>query len=133
MKYKIFISKADGAAGQLCNPVPARIIGGTEIGAPNCACTITFLVIGPYSSELEAKNVQLYMTTKFFRFLVGIRKNKNMYYDNYSFVPVLDFTQEWTDEKLFDEFGLNQQERDYINKMIAPLSFNSDEEIEEET
>ena len=131
--WKVFASKADGAAGQLCNPVPARIIGGTEIGAPNCACTITFLVIGPYSSELEAKNVQLYMTTKFFRFLVGIRKNKNMYYDNYSFVPVLDFTQEWTDEKLFDEFGLNQQERDYINKMIAPLSVNSDEEIEEET
>ena len=56
-----------------------------------------------------------------------------MYYDNYSFVPVLDFTQEWTDEKLFDEFGLNQQERDYINKMIAPLSVNSDEEIEEAT
>lgn len=131
--WKVFASKADGAAGQLCNPVPARIIGSTEIGAPNSVCTITFLVIGPFGTEPIARNVQNYMTTKFFRFLVGVRKNKNMYYDNYSFVPKLDFKEEWTDEKLYDKYGLDSSERAYIDKMIAAYSAPAEEEdIQEE-
>lgn len=45
--WKVFISKADGAAGQIGNPIPARIIGKAEIGYPNMICTETFLAIGP--------------------------------------------------------------------------------------
>lgn len=120
-KYKVFASKADGAAGQLCNPVPARIIGVSEYGAPNSICTETFLAIGPFDSEIEAKNVMDYMKTKFFRFLVGIRKLKNMSQETYSFVPNLDFNKKWTDETLYKEFGLEKSEIDYIESMIAAM------------
>ena len=30
----------------------------------------------------------------------------------------MDFSQKWTDEKLFDEFGLTQEERNFIKEYI---------------
>lgn len=121
LKWKVFISKADGAAGQLCNPIPARIMGAGVLGAPNSICTITFLAVGPYDTEVEAKNVISYMATKFFRFLVGIRKNKNMYYDNFMFVPVVDFSKTWTDNELYAKYDLTKDEIAYIESMIKSL------------
>ncbi|MDY5609296.1 MAG: Eco57I restriction-modification methylase domain-containing protein, partial [Sodaliphilus sp.] len=72
-KWKVFVSKADGAAGQLGNPIPARIIGKAELGDPFTICTETFLAVGPFNSRQETVNVMKYFTTKFFRFLVGVR------------------------------------------------------------
>ena len=79
----IFISKADGAAGQIGYPVPARKLGKSEIAGVNTACTETFLRIGPFDSEQECRNVKSYIETKFFRCLVGARKNKNMTQSTY--------------------------------------------------
>ncbi len=119
--WKVFISKADGAAGQLGNPVPAKIIGKAELGAPNTICTETFLAITPFSSQEEAINAIKYMETKFFRFMVGMRKLKNMTRDTYQFVPMQDFNESWTDEKLYRKYGLNQEEIDFIESMIKPM------------
>lgn len=118
-KYKIFVSKADGAAGQIGLPVPARIIGKTEFGDLNTVCTETFLAIGPFNSIEETQNVQNYMKTKFFRFLVGSRKNKNMTQDTYMFAPVVDFSINWTDEMLYKEFDLDVEQINYIEHMIT--------------
>ncbi len=118
-KYKLFVSKADGAAGQIGNPIPARIIGKAELGDVNQVCTETFLVVGPFESQIQMINVQNYMKTKFFRFLVGARKNKNMTQDTYSYVPILNFDLQWDDEKLYREFNLNHDEISYIEMMIT--------------
>ncbi len=141
--WKVFISKADGAAGQLGNPMPARIIGKSELGEPGMVCTDTFLAVGPFATKTEAENARKYMATKFLRFLVGIRKLKNMTQDTYSFVPVQDFTTktfapnrapggmhsiDWTgtvdeiDSQLYEAYGLSDRERQYIESMIKPLS-----------
>ena len=120
-KYKIFISKADGAAGQIGFPVPARIIGKAVICGPNVACTETFLRVGPFDNEETAKNVKAYMETKFFRALVGARKNKNMTQATYSFVPLQDFSKPWTDKELYAKYNLSQEEIDFIENMIAPM------------
>lgn len=117
-KWKVFVSKADGAAGQLCYPVPARIIGATMRGGYNIISTITFLAIGPFETENEAINVQKYMTTKFFRFLLGVRKLKNVYWKVFSFIPYLDFTHEWSDSDLYEKYNLTVDERKHINEMI---------------
>lgn len=119
--WRIFISKADGAAGQIGNPIPARIIGVPTIAKPFDICTETFLRVGTFNSEKEAKNVLNYMKTKFFRLLVGIRKNKNMTQDTYSFAPMQDFSEPWTDEKLYKKYGLTQAEIDFIESMIKPM------------
>jgi site-specific DNA-methyltransferase (adenine-specific) len=129
-KYKLYISKADGAAGQIGNPIPARIIGKAEEGLKQTVCTETFLVVGPFESEIEMKNAKDYMKTKFFRFLVGARKNKNMTQNTYQFVPYIDFKQSWDDTKLFAKFKLSEHQVDYINRMISDYDETSSEEIE---
>ncbi len=128
-KWKVFISKADGAAGQIGNPIPAKIIGKTEIGEPNEICTETFLAITSLNSETEVQNVTKYTLTKFFRFMVGIRKLKNMTKDTFRFVPLQDFTNnsdiDWKqsvkeiDEQLYDKYNFTDDERKFINKMIS--------------
>lgn len=117
--YKLFISKADGAAGQIGNPIPAKIIGKVEIGYPKMVCSETFLMVGPFKNEEISVNVKEYMTTKFFRFLVGIRKNKNMTSETYSFVPLIDFSNKVCDAELYRIFGLSVSEINYIEKMIS--------------
>ena len=122
---------ADGAAGQLGNPVPARIIGKTVLGDPMTICTETFLAIGPFINENEANNVSKYTETKFFRFLVGTRKLKNMTQDTYSFVPLQDFTEtsdiDWNkaisviDQQLYTKYHLTNEEITFIEKMIKTV------------
>ena len=120
-RYKIFISKADGAAGQIGYPVPARILGKSEIAGLNTACTETFLRIGPFDSEIECKNVKSYIETKFFRCLVGARKNKNMTQSTYSFVPIQDFSKPWTDKELYEKYRLDKDEIEFIESMITSM------------
>ena len=120
-KYKLFISKADGAAGQIGNPIPARIIGKAEFGDKKTICSETFLVVGPFCDKQSCNNVTAYMQTKFFRFMVGIRKNKNMTHDTYLYAPIQDFSKSWTDEELYQKYKLNNKEIDYIESMIRPM------------
>lgn len=120
-KYKLFISKADGAAGQIGNPIPAKIIGKAELGEKDVICSETFLAIGPFDSLEVTKNISVYMQTKFFRLLVGIRKNKNMTQKTYSYVPLQDFSHPWTDEMLYKKYGLTDEEIEFIESMIRPM------------
>ena len=117
-KYRLYISKADGAAGQIGQPIPARIIGKIKVGLPNTACTETFLRVGPFNNKKEMENAKKYMETKFFRLLVGARKSKNMTQSTYKFVPIQDFNEEWTDEKLYKKYELTEKEINFIEKMI---------------
>ena len=129
--WKVFVSKADGAAGQLGIPIPARIIGKAELGDCDTICTETFLAIGPFATRIEAENVIKYATTKFFRFLVGTRKLKNMTQKTYSFVPIQDFTEnsdiDWSrsideiDSQLYAKYHLTEEETAFIEKMIKPM------------
>ena len=120
-KYKLFVSKADGAAGQIGNPIPARIIGKAEFGERDMVCSETFLAVGPFHKKEEAVNVSLYMLTKFFRLLVGIRKNKNMTHKTYSYVPLQDFSHPWTDEMLYKKYGLTDDEIAFVESMICSM------------
>ena len=119
-KYKLFVSKADGAAGQLGNPIPARIIGKAEIAGPNTICSETFLCVFAHTRK-DAVNIESYMRTKFFRLLVAIRKNKNMTHDTYRYVPMQDFSKAWTDEELYKKYKLTQEEIAFIESMIKPM------------
>ena len=39
----------------------------------------------------------------------------------YQFVPKLDFTQVWTDEKLYTKFNINPEEQNYIKSIIKEM------------
>ena len=62
----------------------------------------------------------------FFRFLVVlIKSTQDVPRRVYQFVPIQDFTQSWTDEKLYKKYGLTQEEIAFIESMIRPMELES--------
>ena len=117
-KYKVYIAKAYGERGSF----PYLVIGKPFLGEPNTCCTETYLHIGPCKNVVEANSIISYMKTKFFRFLVLFKKNtQNAAKGVYSFVPLQDFSHLWTDEMLYEKYGLDAQEIAFIESMIRPM------------
>lgn len=117
-KYKIFISYAYGERGGF----PYLVIGKPFLGEQGTCCSESYLVIGPFTSKRKCVNVMSYMKTKFFRFLVLLKKNTQHATSKvYSFVPMQNFSEEWTDEKLYKKYGLTQEEIDFIESMVRPM------------
>ncbi len=117
-KYKIYISKAYGM-GDLSY---TQVIGQPFIGEKNSICTETYILIGPFESLEETKNVLTYMKTKFFRFMVSLIKNtQDCTQKVYQFVPMQDFSKPWTDEELYKKYNLTKEEIDFIESMIKPM------------
>ena len=40
------------------------------------------------------------------------------------FVPIQDFDEPWTDEKLFKKYGLTEKEIAFIDSMIRPMDLS---------
>lgn len=117
--YKILIPKAWGI-GSMVNDWLNPII----VESPSC-CTETYLVIGPFKNEKTIKNVSKYIQTRFFHFLVLLIKNtQNAMKKVYSFVPMQDFSEDWTDEKLYSKYSLTTEEINFIESMIRPTASN---------
>lgn len=70
-RHKVCISYAYGERGDF----PYLVIGKPFIMEPGVCCTETYLIINTFDSTEEARNLISYVTTKFFRFLVLLRKN----------------------------------------------------------
>ena len=120
-KWKVLISMGYGEGGET-REYPRMILGRPIIAPPNSACTETYIVVNYYDSEKEANNLESYLRTKFVRFLVGLRKNtQHITRDRFKFVPELSMKINWSDEKLYKHFNLNQKEIDFINSIIRPM------------
>jgi len=46
----------------------------------------------------------------------------------YSFVPLQDFSEPWTDEKLYAKYGLTEEEIAFIESMIRPMELNGNDD-----
>ncbi|WP_287349052.1 Eco57I restriction-modification methylase domain-containing protein [Prevotella sp.] len=92
-KYKVVISKADGAAGTIGKPIPARVIGKSLVECPEEGTTESFISIGAFDTEEEALSCQQYITTKFARTLISILKvTQEINPSKFKYVPLQDFT-----------------------------------------
>ncbi len=122
--YKIFITRNYGCG--IIGEVPATPV----LATPGMLCTETFIQIGPFSNEKEMKNCFSYIKTKFFRFLVGIRKqDQGASRAIYRFVPIQDFSDnsyiDWDaptseiDRQLYSKYNLSHDEIDYIESVIT--------------
>jgi hypothetical protein len=121
--WKVFIGKAYGGDEKY----PHSILSKPFVGKKGSICTETYFYIGPFSSEKQAKSAVSYIKTRFFRFLVLIRKpTQNTNRSTYSYVPLQDFTEPWTDEKLYKKYGLTKDEIAFIESMIRPMEFDSE-------
>lgn len=116
--YKVYISKSYGERGSY----PYRFLAKPFIGEPNSCCTQTYLMIGGFDSKKTCDNVISYIHTRFFRFCIMQKKNtQDAMRGVYSFVPIQDFTEEWTDEKLYAKYNLTNEEINFIESMVRPM------------
>ena len=115
--WKVIIPKAsDGVWRE-----SASVLGEPIALAPGSACTQSYLVAGTFESDIEARNLAEFLTTKFCRFLVLQKKiTQNMTSSMFSFVPRLDLSKRWTDKKLYKLFRLDDAEIAYIEKSVGP-------------
>lgn len=117
-KPKVYISAAYNAGDNY----PHQIIGKPIIGAKGTCCTETYVLIGPLATDNETENVVTYIKTRFFRFLVMLKKSsQHAAAPVYSFVPLQDFSHPWTDEMLYKKYGLTDDEVAFIESMIRPM------------
>lgn len=117
-EHKIMISYAYGERGDF----PYLVIGKPFYAPPQTCCTETYLVLGPMDSKNRCENCISYMQTKFFRFLVLQKKNtQHATQKVYQFVPLQDFSHPWTDEMLYEKYGLTEEEINFIESMIKPM------------
>jgi site-specific DNA-methyltransferase (adenine-specific) len=124
--WKVLISMAYGEGGE-SREYPRMIMGKPIIAPPPSACTETYLVVGTYSTETEASNLAKYLSTKFLRFLVGLRKNtQHITRDRFAFVPLLPMTRTWTDKELYSHFGLTPGEIEFIDSLIRPMELGDE-------
>jgi site-specific DNA-methyltransferase (adenine-specific) len=126
---KVYIPAAAwGAAREEDDPV----LGQPFVGEPNSACSQTYLVIGydPINHNFtskECENIVSYISTRFFRYLVSLKKRtQNGPRGVYQFVPLQDFTESWTDEKLYKRYGLTKTEISFIESMIREMNFTNE-------
>lgn len=99
-----------------------RVLSKVEILPPKTICTETYLVAGSFSTENEAINLANYLRTKFVRFLVSqLSFSQDITKDRFLFVPVQDFKENWTDEKLYKKYGITAEEIEFIESLIRPM------------
>lgn len=123
-QYKLFFSKAY----MTTSTVPPEII----IGNPQTICTETFLMIGGFDSDGEARNCLSYIKSKFFRALLFYNRHSlNISRDSFELIPLQDFTSNsdinWglsiseIDTQLYKKYGLDEHEIAFIESMIRPM------------
>lgn len=99
-----------------------RVFSKIDILPPGTICTETYLVVGSFYTEQEAKNLVAYMKTLFFRFLVAqCMYSHHITKEAYRLVPIQDFSQSWTDEKLYAKYGITDKEIKFIESMVRPM------------
>lgn len=122
-KYKVIISKATCEhAGVPDKTGRYRVISTNKILEPNQVCTQSYLVAGFFDSRDEADNYLKYLKTSFVRFLLlQALTSQDISKDKFLWVPIQDFSKEWTDKELYSKYDLTQKEIDFINSMIREM------------
>ena len=120
-KYKVIIPRSG-------NP-GSTIIGKPKISEPGSCSSNTYIVIIPKNNNIEvSQNIISYLQTRFTRFLVGLRTTtQDMAPKAYFFVPIQNFSEPWTDEKLYKKYGISKDEITFIESMIRPMELENAE------
>ena len=124
--YNVALPKSNGT-GQFGECLSSPFVLG-----PNEGVTDTFISIGLLHTEEQALNLLKYLTTKFLRAMLGVKKITQ---DNprsaWKYVPLQDFTSssdiDWTqsvsdiDKQLYKKYNLTGEEIDFIEKNVKEM------------
>ena len=121
--WRVLVSKTSSEhAGQADKGGQKRVLSRLEVMPPGSVCTESYLVIGPFNSEKEAKGAVSYLKTKFSRFLIStILPTQNITGKSFSILPKIDMTTDWSESKLYEFFGLDTDEINLIESTIRDI------------
>lgn len=124
--WKVFLPKSNGSGAI------GEVLSTPLTGEPLTGCTGSFIQIGAFGSELEAKNCMNYIKTKFCRAMLGTLKvtqdNPKSTWRN---VPLQDFSEhsdiDWSqtitdiDHQLYAKYHLNEKEITFIETRVRAM------------
>lgn len=115
-KHKVLVPYAIGV-GDMRKDVVKPIYA-----EPESICTETYLVVASFDDKQQCENVISYINTKFFHFLLGLKKNtQHTTQKVYELIPMQDFSKHWTDQELYKKYKLNKKEIAFIEKMVRSV------------
>jgi site-specific DNA-methyltransferase (adenine-specific) len=116
-KWKVMVPQAYGERGAR----PAMVLGPSFIAPSPSVCTQTYLFFY-VSSKKEANSLSSYLRTRFFRFLVSLRKiTQHATRSTYTWVPQQKWDRIWTDEELYEKYNLSKDNIAFIESRIRPM------------
>ncbi|CAM3096748.1 Eco57I restriction-modification methylase domain-containing protein [Leuconostoc rapi] len=127
-KWKVFVPGANGT-GKIGETLSTPVIG-----KPGTGHNQTFVSLGVFDTEYEAKALLSYIKSKFGRLMLGLMKTtqNNQSKNTWSKVPMQDFTPnsdiDWTksiseiDQQLYKKYGLDQSEINFIEEKVKAMA-----------
>lgn len=125
-RWKVLLPESNGS-GAL-----GEVLSTPLIGEPLIGYTQTFIGIGAFENEAEAKALYKYIVGKFSRTMLGILKiTQHNPISTWKYVPLQDFSSssdiDWSksiheiDLQLYDKYGLNEEERNFIETHVKEM------------
>ena len=85
--------------------------------------TDTHIILGVFDSKVKAQRYLNYLKTDFARYLLGLRKlTQDVSQDRWNWIPLVDLSKNWDDEKLFKYFKLNKTQIQHIKEKVKEWS-----------
>jgi len=83
----------------------------------------TYIITGAFNTKAEAEAYLAYTNTKFYRFMVSLRKvAQDISIDKFAWVPDMPhYNKVWTDQDMYTHFGLTKKEIEHIEKSIKAI------------
>ena len=72
------------------------------------------------------------MSCRLTRFLILLHKpSQHVTRKVYTFVPAQAWDTEWTDEALYEKYGLNDEEIAFVEKIVRPMSLAGGDDLDD--
>jgi site-specific DNA-methyltransferase (adenine-specific) len=119
--WKVLMPKA-GPGNSGGHVVPDMVLSKPLVAEPGSVCTLSHVVVGPLESRTQCESVTSYIRSRFFRFLVSLRKaSQDAPRAVFTWVPQQPWDRVWTDAALYEKYGITADEQAYIESMIRPM------------
>ena len=116
--WKVFVPRASSGF----DGFPHQVIGQPFLGVPGTACSETYLAIGPFETEQQARNVIAYINSRLFRFLCLLSKaGQDTPRAVFRFVPRIAGWPDFSDQDLYARYGFEDEEVSFIEKLVATV------------
>ena len=123
-KWKIFTGRAAPGTGNR-DTYPHRIISTPFLGERGTISSETYLAIGPFNTEDEAESALSYLSCRLTRLLILLHKpSQDTTRKVYTFVPTQTWDRTWTDDELYNKYGITDDEIGFIEQVVRPMDLS---------